>query len=37
MIKKGEYMKDEINELETNCLNKSIISIMTGINKFEKC
>jgi hypothetical protein len=34
--KKKEYLKDKINELESNSTNKSIRDLYTGINKFRK-
>jgi hypothetical protein len=33
---KREYLKDEINELETNNKNKNIRDLYRGINKFKK-
>jgi hypothetical protein len=34
--KKREYMKDKINELESNSKNKNIIDFYRGINEFKK-
>jgi hypothetical protein len=34
--KKREYLKDKINELETNNKNKNIRDLYRGINKFKK-
>jgi hypothetical protein len=34
--KKKEYLKAEINELETNSKNKSIRDLYRGINDFKK-
>jgi hypothetical protein len=34
--KKREYMKDKINELETNNKNKNIRALYRGINEFKK-
>jgi hypothetical protein len=33
--KKGEYLKDNINELESNCKNKNIRDLYSGINEFN--
>jgi hypothetical protein len=33
---KREYLKDEINELETNIKNKNIRYLYGGINEFKK-
>jgi hypothetical protein len=35
--KKREYLKDKINELETNNKNKNIRDLHKGINEFKKC
>jgi hypothetical protein len=34
--RKGEYLKDKINELETNNKNKNITDFYGGINQFKK-
>jgi hypothetical protein len=34
--RKREYMKDEINELETNSKNKNIRDLYRCINEFKK-
>jgi hypothetical protein len=34
--KKREYLKNKINELETNCKNKNIRDLYKGINEFKK-
>jgi uncharacterized protein (DUF2141 family) len=34
--KKREYLKDKINELETNNKNKNIRDLNRGINEFKK-
>jgi hypothetical protein len=34
--KKREYLKDKINELESNCANKNIRDIYRGIKEFKK-
>jgi hypothetical protein len=34
--KKGEYLKDKINELESNSKNKNIRDLYRGINEFKK-
>jgi hypothetical protein len=34
--KKREYMKDKINELESNSKNKNIRDLYRGINEFKK-
>jgi hypothetical protein len=34
--KKWEYLKDIINELESNSKNKNIRNLCRGINKFKK-
>jgi hypothetical protein len=34
--KKREYLKDKINELVTNCKNKSIRDLYRGINGFKR-
>jgi hypothetical protein len=34
--KKKEYLKDKINELESNSKNKNIRDLYRGINKFRK-
>jgi hypothetical protein len=34
--KKREYLKDKINELETNNKNKNIRDLYTNINEFKK-
>jgi hypothetical protein len=34
--KKGEYLKDKINELATNSKNKNIRDLYRGINKFKR-
>jgi hypothetical protein len=34
--KKREYLKDKINELESNSKNKNIRDLYRGINKFKK-
>jgi hypothetical protein len=34
--KKREYLKDKINELESNSKNKNIIDMYRGINEFKK-
>jgi hypothetical protein len=34
--KKGEYLKNKINELETNSKNKNIRDLYRGINEFNK-
>jgi len=34
--KKREYLKDNINELETNNKNKNIRDLYRGINEFKK-
>jgi hypothetical protein len=36
MNKKREYMKDKINELETNSKNKNIRDLYRGINELKK-
>jgi prefoldin subunit 5 len=36
MNKEMEYLKDEINELETNNKNKNIRDLYRGINEFKK-
>jgi len=36
-IKKKEYLKTKINELETICKNKSIRDLGTGIGDFKNC
>jgi hypothetical protein len=35
--KKREYLKDKINELESNSKNKKIRDLYRGINEFKKC
>jgi hypothetical protein len=35
--KERDYLKDKINELETNNKNKNIRVLFRGINKFKKC
>jgi uncharacterized FlaG/YvyC family protein len=35
--KKTEYLKDKINELESNSKNKNIRHLYRGINEFKKC
>jgi hypothetical protein len=35
-IKKREYLKDKINELESNSKNKNIRDLYRGINEFKK-
>jgi hypothetical protein len=35
-IKKGEYLKNKINELETNTKKKNIRDLYRGINEFKK-
>jgi hypothetical protein len=34
--KKREYLKDKINELESNSKNKNIRDLYRGINEFKK-
>jgi hypothetical protein len=34
--KKREYLKDKINELESNSKNKTIRDLYRGINEFKK-
>jgi hypothetical protein len=34
--KKREYLKDKINELESNSKNKNIRDLYMGINEFKK-
>jgi hypothetical protein len=34
--KKREYLKDKINELQTNNKNKNIRDLYRGINEFKK-
>jgi hypothetical protein len=34
--KKREYLKDKINELESNSMNKNIRDLYSGINEFKK-
>jgi hypothetical protein len=34
--KEREYLKDKINELESNCKNKNIRDLCRGINEFKK-
>jgi hypothetical protein len=34
--KKGEYLKDRINELESNSKNKNLRDLYRGINEFKK-
>jgi hypothetical protein len=34
--KKMEYLKDKINELATNCMNKNIRALYRGINEFKR-
>jgi hypothetical protein len=34
--KKREYLKDKINELESNTNNKNIRDLCRGINEFKK-
>jgi hypothetical protein len=34
--KKPEYLKNKINELETNSKNKNIRDLYSGINEFKK-
>jgi hypothetical protein len=34
--KKREYLKDKINELESNSKNKNIRDLFRGINEFKK-
>jgi Txe/YoeB family toxin of Txe-Axe toxin-antitoxin module len=34
--KKREYLKNKINELETNIKNKNIRDLYRGINEFKK-
>jgi hypothetical protein len=34
--KKGEYLKDKINELATNSKNKNIRDLCRGINEFKR-
>jgi hypothetical protein len=34
--KRGEYLKNKINELETNSKNKNIRLLYRGINEFKK-
>jgi hypothetical protein len=34
--KKSEYLKDRINELESNSKNKNIRDLYRGINEFSK-
>jgi hypothetical protein len=34
--KKGEYLKDKINELETNSKNRNIRDHYRGINEFKR-
>jgi hypothetical protein len=34
--KKGEYLKDKINELATNSKNKKIRDLYRGINEFKR-
>jgi hypothetical protein len=36
MYKKGEYLKDKINELAMNSKNKNIRDFYRRINKFKK-
>jgi hypothetical protein len=36
-IKKREYLKNKINELETNSKNKNIRGLYRGTNEFKKC
>jgi hypothetical protein len=35
--KKREYLKNKINELETNSKNKNIRDLYSGINEFGEC
>jgi hypothetical protein len=37
MTKESEYLKDKINELETNSEIKTILDLYTDINEFKKC
>jgi hypothetical protein len=34
--KKGEYLKDRINEVATNSKNKNIRDLYSGINEFNR-
>jgi hypothetical protein len=34
--KEGEYLKDKMNELESNSKNKNIRDLYRGINEFKK-
>jgi hypothetical protein len=34
--KKREYLKDKINDLESNSKNKNITDLCRGINEFKK-
>jgi hypothetical protein len=34
--KKTEYLKDKINELESNSKNKDISDLYRGVNEFKK-